>query len=121
MTHVIVISHGSRSTATKREVLALIARLSQLVEFQNIHSAFLEIESPSIPEAIGQCVTKGATRIVVLLNFLNAGRHVDVDIPRIIAEENAKYPQVTFQLTPPLGQHPQIPGIFANILKPLLA
>lgn len=83
-----------------------------LIEF-----AFLEIERPSIPEGIDKCVSEGAAEIVVTLNFLNSGRHVDVDIPAIVLAAQKKYPQVEFAISQPIGQHPQIPNLFIDLIN----
>lgn len=115
---VLVISHGSRSARTKEEVRQLIGRLKSMAKIDLIEDAYLEIESPSIPEGIAGCAQKGADEIIVLLNFLNAGRHVDVDIPNIISEARKKFPNVKIHLTRPVGQHPRIPELFTDILSP---
>lgn len=113
----LIISHGSRTSKTKAEVLSLISRLKPLVKIDFIEDAYLELESPSISEGIDNAVKKGAEEIIILLNFLNAGRHVDVDIPAIIDESRKKFPKVKIHLTAPIGQHVGIPKLFADILS----
>ena len=78
--------------------------------------AFLEIEQPSIPQGIDLCVAKGATSVIVLLNFLNSGRHVNNDIPDIIRQAQAKHPQVPISITGPVGQHPHIADLFIDLI-----
>ena len=116
MKAVLLISHGSHSPKTKREVIALIKRLKLLSRFKIFEYAFLEIESPGIPSGIDRCVRQGATDIIILLNFLNSGRHVDEDIPRIVGEAKRKYPKVKFRITLPVGQHPRIAELFVDLL-----
>ena len=117
MKAILLVSHGSRSPQTKNEIIALTDNLRQRLPQEIIEFAFLEIEPPSIPEGIDQCVAKGATKIVVTLNFLNAGRHVNDDIPTIVAEAKTKYPKVDIILTQPIGQHPQIPDLFIDLIN----
>lgn len=117
MTAALVISHGSRSAKTIEEVSALIRQLDQAHAADFVHYAFLEIASPTIPEGIAECVRRGADQIIILLNFLNSGQHVDQDIPRILKAEGVKYPQVRFRLTPPVGQHPRITELFLNMIR----
>lgn len=88
-----------------------------MCDFEVFEYAFLEIEKPGIPEGIDLCVRKGATEIIILLNFLNSGKHVDEDIPRIIREAKMKYPSVNFRITIPVGQHPKITELFLDLLK----
>ena len=117
MNAVLLISHGSHSPKTKREVVRLIKRLKSLSRIEIFECAFLEIESPSISEGIGKCVKKGATDLIILLNFLNSGRHVDEDIPRIISKAKRKYPNIKFRITSPVGQHYRIDELFVDLLK----
>ena len=115
---VLIISHGSRISKTKKELQGLAKKLRSLTGFTLVEYAFLEIESPSIPLGISHCVRKGAAEIIILLNFLNAGRHVDMDIPRIVEEAAAKFPKVKIRLTKPVGQHSGILKLFVKMLSP---
>lgn len=117
MKAVLLISHGSYSPFTKKEVSALVDKLRQQSGISIFEFAFLEIEHPSIPEGIDICIQKGATEVVVLLNFLNSGKHVDQDIPRIIAAKQKEYPHILIRMTQPLGHHPSIEKIFLNLLQ----
>ncbi len=120
MKAVLLISHGSRIAKTKQEVLLLIEKLKDLLKFSFIECAFLEIETPSIPDAIAGCVKNGATEIIILLNFLNAGRHIDFDIPQILNQARQQFSNTRIVLTEPIGQHSEIPQLFSQIITPYL-
>ena len=120
MNAALIVSHGSRSPQTKREVKQLLNRIRAANPVDILEFAFLEIESPSIPEGIASCVRQGAGHVIVALNFLNAGKHVDKDIPRIIAAAKKKYPQVRFSLTRPVGQHAKLVGLFRDMIRQCL-
>ena len=117
MKAVLIISHGSHSAKTKEEVAFLVNQLQKRSEIPIVEYAFLEIEKPSIPEGIDQCVKKGAKEILVTLNFLNSGRHVNDDIPRIVSEAQKKYSDVKIRITPPVGQHPRIIELFLDLIN----
>lgn len=117
MKAVLLVSHGSRSPKTKEEVIVLVELLRQQLPQTIIDFAFLEIEPPSIPEGIDNCVTQGATEVIVTLNFLNAGRHVNDDVPAIVRAAQGKYPQIKFFITQPVGAHPQIPKLFVDLIN----
>jgi len=117
MKAILLVSHGSRSPKTKEEIIVLVASLRQRLPGTIVEFAFLEIEPPSIPEGIDKCVSQGAAEIVVTLNFLNAGRHVNDDIPAIVSEAKKKYPLIKFSLSQPVGQHPQIPNLFIDLIN----
>ena len=117
MKAVLLISHGSHSPKTAKEVESLIENLKKKSTVKIFHYAFLEIASPSIPEGIDLCVKDGATEVIVLFNFLNSGKHVDEDIPNILKEARLKYPGVKIEMTKPVGQHPQITDLFLDMIK----
>jgi sirohydrochlorin ferrochelatase len=113
---VLLVSHGSRSPETKKEVSALVRRLRRRLPGKIIEFAFLEIASPDIPEGIDRCVSHGAGFVVLILNFLNSGRHVNDDIPDIIGTAKKKYPQIKFTISKPVGQHARIPELFIDLI-----
>ena len=114
---ILIVSHGSHSPKTKFEVQSLVDSLKMRKAADLIELAFLEIEKPSIPDGIDSLATQGAQSIRILLNFLNSGRHVNVDIPEIVKNAQRKYPAVKFSISPPVGQHPRIVELFADLIK----
>ena len=117
MKAILVVSHGSRSPKTKEEILLLVDALRQRLPETIVEYAFLEIEPPSIAEGIDICAAQGAQEIIVTLNFLNAGRHVNEDIPAIVQEAKIKHPAIKLTLSKPIGQHPQIPNLFLDLIN----
>ena len=117
MKAVLFISHGSRLPQTEEEVREFVGRLKRRSHVPIFEYAFLEIAHPSIPEGIDICVDKGAAEIIILLNFLNTGKHVDEDIPRIIQTAQKKYPGVVFHITDPVGQHAQITDLLLDMIE----
>jgi len=116
MKSVLLISHGSHSPETKKEVENVVEALKEKSTIPIFEYAFLEIEKPSIPDGIERCVERGATQITILLNFLNSGKHVDFDIPNIIRTAKEKYPQIQFKITKPLLHHNDIIDIFIGLI-----
>ena len=116
MKSILFVSHGSRFFETKEEVVRLVKQLKVKSKISVFEYAFLEIESPSIPQGIDLCAQKGATEIIILLNFLNSGRHVDQDIPRIVEESRRRYPQISFRITKPVGQNEGIVKLFLDMI-----
>ena len=115
MNAILIVSHGSHSPKTKQEVQLLVEALRKQGIADFIEFAFLEIEKPSIPEGIESLVAQGAQEIKVLLNFLNSGKHVDVDIPHIVQDAQKKHPRIRFSISRPVGQHSKIVGLFSDL------
>jgi sirohydrochlorin ferrochelatase len=105
MQALVLIAHGSRRQASNQEVKDLASRLQQSASdrYPLIRAGFLELASPSIPEAIEACIESGATTVVVVPYFLAAGRHVAEDIPGIVKPVAEQYPQVTISISGHIG------------------
>ena len=86
MKSLLLVAHGSRRTQSNEEVRALADKLVSRCgdQFPVIHSAFLELADPLIPDGLQRCIEDGASSIIVLPYFLNTGRHVAKDIPEIV-------------------------------------
>ena len=116
MRAILIVSHGSHSPKTKLEIEALVDALIKRKLVDVIEFAFLEIEKPSIPKGIESLAKKSARNIKILLNFLNSGRHVNVDIPKIVNNAKKKHPHIQFSISPPVGQHPKIVDLFCDLV-----
>ena len=66
--------------------------------------AYLEINSPSISQAIERAIRRGAREVRVVPYFVLSGRHVSEHIPAIIRQARKRHgPKVTIGLRPYLG------------------
>lgn len=117
MKAILLVSHGSHSPKTKQEVQALLEILKKRTGFSIFELAFLDVESPDIPTGLDTCVAKGAGSVLVLLNFLNSGRHVNNDIPAIVEAARLKHPHVDFCISEPVGQHERIADLFVDLIQ----
>jgi len=112
----IIIAHGSRRPQSNDEVRQLAEKIRQHTEerFSSVGCAFLELASPSIPEAIDTAVAAGARELHLVPYFLSAGRHVAHDIPDIIDNKRRQHPATAIHLHPHLGSSPAMPGLVLN-------
>lgn len=51
----------------------------------------------------GKCVSRGAQRVIIAPYFLSRGRHIQEDIPALVAEARALYPDITLTVAEPIG------------------
>ena len=90
----VLVAHGSRRASSNDEVRKVAERLAQQAgpdgsgEYQMVHTAFLELAEPLIPDGVQCCIDNGMEEVVVLPYFLSAGRHVVEDIPAEVAKVN---------------------------------
>lgn len=80
----------------------------------------MELAEPSIMTACKRCIEYGVTKIVCHPYFLGRGRHVQEDIPRLIAEVRSAYPHIEIVMTQPTGLNPKIIDIIQDSLKDVL-
>jgi sirohydrochlorin ferrochelatase len=110
------VGHGSKAagfdTAMKR-VLRDLGRAGA-----RARCAYLEINPPSIPEAIRRAVVSGAREIRVLPYFLLSGRHIRRDIPRLVTAARRRWKgKARILLCPYLGYDKRIVEVVKDRLR----
>jgi sirohydrochlorin ferrochelatase len=110
MRFLLLIAHGSRRAASNDEVRQLTQRLAARSggRFDGVRCAFLELAEPDIGQGVEQCISGGATEVLVLPYFLSAGRHVVEDIPGELAPKREQHPQVSIRLLDYVGASEQM-------------
>ena len=105
---VLLIAHGSREELANDEARELAERLNSGFNRNPVIACFLEIASPSIPEAFDQAVARGARRIKAVPFFLGTGAHVGADLPRILDACASRHDRLHLEveLTPAVGPDP---------------
>ena len=116
----ILVAHGSRRADANEEVRAQAAALAARVgaSYAQVMPAYLELAEPSIPAAIDAAVAAGAQAVDVLPYFLAAGRHVERDIPALVAARQTAHPQVPIAQLDYLGRMPGLVELLAAQLAP---
>jgi sirohydrochlorin ferrochelatase len=105
-TGVLLIAHGSRYESANDDTRALAAGIVDRQSFRIAVAAFMEIAQPDIDAGAAECVRLGATRVIMLPHFLSAGMHVRDDLLAAKDRLEGRFPDVSFRLAAPLGQHP---------------
>ena len=104
-TAIIVFAHGSAVPEANREVGRLAEEVSRQAQCP-ARPAFLELAQPDLPAAVAEAVAAGARRIVVIPYFLTMGVHVRRDLPRLIAEQQARFPEADIRAAQSLEGYP---------------
>jgi hypothetical protein len=53
----------------------------------------------------GRCVEAGASRVVIAPYFLSRGRHIQEDIPALVAAAQQQFPGIDCSIADPIGEH----------------
>ncbi len=89
-----ICGHGSREAGAEREYLALVAEVAlQLPQFR-VEAGFLEFGVPTIHDGLEKLHRAGCTDIVVLPGTLFSGGHSLRDIPAILRDFAARFPDI---------------------------
>lgn len=100
----LVVAHGSRLSEVASAHAEVCDAIGQRVGDQaEVRAAYLEITEPSIPAAIADAVAAGAIEIVLVPYFLHVGRHINQDLPQLLAAAADRHPGVRFALADHLG------------------
>ena len=112
----VLIGHGSRLEAANEEVRRLALQLETKLD-RPVFPAFLELAAPTLPEAIDLALGKSPREILVLPYFLTQGRHVQEDIPAILAAKAKAYPETPIKLLPYLGFEERLVELLADLIR----
>ena len=100
---VILVDHGSKYQEANEMLLEVVRMYREVSGTEIVEPAHMELATPTLAEALGQCVARGAKTVVVHPYFLFPGRHSTQDIPRLAAEAAVAYPDVEVTVTQPLN------------------
>lgn len=116
-TALVLFAHGARDpewASPLRRVCALVRAQAPALR---VELAFLEFMAPNLRESAELLVGEGFERIVVLPMFIAQGGHLKRDVPLLLGELRALYPQTRFEQATALGDAESIvQAIAAHVL-----
>ncbi|XP_065875879.1 sirohydrochlorin ferrochelatase, chloroplastic-like [Euphorbia lathyris] len=118
---VIIVDHGSRRKESNLMLNDFVAMFRDKTGYPIVEPAHMELAEPSIKDAFGLCVEKGANRVIISPFFLFPGRHWHQDIPALSAEAAKEYPGVPYVITSPLGLHELLVDVVNDRIKHCLS
>lgn len=109
MNAILLIDHGSR-LAEANEMLECMANLVRAMVGPEtiVQYAHMELADPDIASGFGACVAAGATEVIAFPYMLSPGRHATSDIPTLVAEAAARFPEVRWRVTTAFGVHEKL-------------
>lgn len=110
----VIFAHGSTVEAANRAVDIVAAQASREAGFDLYSSAFLDCAHPTLPEAVRDLVSRGASDVIVVPYFLTLGIHMQRDLPALVQELEKETPGLSIRVTAPLDGHPALSRIVAE-------
>ncbi len=114
----ILFAHGARDARWSDSLNTLAAAIRAQAGRASVSTAFLELQAPTLPEALETAVAGGARRIHVMPVFWAAAGHVENELPPMVAQFGERYPQVTVHVLPVLSE---LPGMLDFIARMVVA
>ncbi|XP_017639930.1 sirohydrochlorin ferrochelatase, chloroplastic [Gossypium arboreum] len=118
---VIIVDHGSRRKESNLMLNEFVAMFREKSGYPIVEPAHMELAEPSIKDAFGLCVQRGANRVIVSPFFLFPGRHWYQDIPLLTADAAKDHPGVSYIITAPLGLHELLVDVMNDRIKHCLS
>ncbi len=115
-----VMVHGSPRPIANAVMFKTVELIKARKLFRAVEVGFMECNEPNIPEAIDACVSSGADEITAVPYFLHTGTHVADDLPTLLEEGEAKYPNVKFRMGEFLGNSERLTAILEDRTRALL-
>jgi sirohydrochlorin ferrochelatase len=109
MKAILLVDHGSRRDEAN-EMMDCMANLVQAMAGPEVivRYAHMELCEPSISSGVRNCMSAGATELIVFPYMLSPGKHSTGDIPRMIAAAAASYPALEVRVTNAFGVHERL-------------
>ena len=79
--------------------------------------AYMDFIEPSLLSVTEELSNKGIKNIKILPLFMSGGGHVDKNIPEQVKELKTKFPDIDFEILPPIGEHPKVITSMQEIIK----
>ena len=99
---VLLVFHGTRNAQGIAQMHDVVKKLQDRESEKQFHGCFLELVEPRFDQVLFQFLENGVSEISIKPMFVLPGRHLNEDIPEIIGNAKAKYPDVHIQLKSPL-------------------
>ncbi len=118
---VVVLVHGSPRESANAPAHRVVQDLSASGAFKHVGIGFLECNAPDIPSALDTAASDSPARVVAVPYFLHTGRHVALDLPRLMREARARHPRIAWDLAPYIGRSERLTDLLLRRADEALA
>jgi sirohydrochlorin cobaltochelatase len=116
MNAIILFAHGSRDPLWSQPIEAIAKAIASQSPAVQVCCAYLELMQPSLDHVVADLVEQGLQQIRIVPMFLGVGKHAREDLPEIVAALRAAHPKIQLELTPSIGEHPELIAAIAKIV-----
>ncbi|MBB5936109.1 sirohydrochlorin chelatase [Streptomyces zagrosensis] len=102
-TALVIIAHGSRDPRHAATVSELSTRVRALRPGLRVEVGYLDFCAPSVPQVLSRLAADGVRDVVAVPLLLTRAFHAKADIPAVLYEASAAWPQLTVRQAAVLG------------------
>ena len=114
-TGIILFAHGSRDEQWRLPIEAVALRIKQREPAAQVRCAYLEICTPTLPQAAVELIAAGSLHLKVFPLFLGVGKHAREDLPILVEQIRRSHPEVRVDLLPAAGEYAEMTAVMADI------
>lgn len=111
----ILFAHGSRDPLWRKPIEAVAAQVQLIAPAVLVRCAYLELTAPDLPTSAAELVGLGVGSITVVPMFLGVGKHAREDLPVLMSNLEATFPQIAFKLRPSIAEESEVITVMARI------
>jgi len=115
----ILIAHGSKNPEWAVPFSQLTDDLRKELGEDAVYLCFMENAQPTLMEIAPQIMKTSVRKCRLLPMFMAKGAHFNKDIPELIAQMKAAYPELETELLEPIGLHPLFFELMGKVIKSL--
>jgi len=112
----VLFAHGARDPQWAEPFRAIASSVIASRKDLTVKLAFLELQPPSLADAITELATTGHSTIHIAPLFMAQGGHLRQDVPKLLAEIRKRQPTLNIELLPALGDVPGLRDAIAGWL-----
>ncbi len=118
-TALVLLAHGSKDPRWREPFERIYLQTRR--DFDSAKLAYMEFAGPTLMEVAAECVREGRKRLRVLPLFMASGAHLATDVPNLVREVRAWYPELQVEVLPPIGEDPRMVSLMREIIRDELA
>lgn len=100
----VLFGHGARDARWREPFDRLRAKLAAALPGSTVRLAFLELMTPSLPDALAELVGSGVADITVVPVFFGQGGHLRRDLPVLLDDCRRRHPGVEIRCATAVGE-----------------
>jgi sirohydrochlorin cobaltochelatase len=100
----VLFAHGSRDPQWAQPLKSIQDKIRRQRPTLTVELAYLELMTPSLPDALQALAAAGKRRIAIAPLFMAQGAHLREDLAALVAEARVRHADVKIKLLPTIGE-----------------